>query len=299
MGKPYPIATTDVEPDSFYYYLTPDGYRLCAEVVDVPYLDALDRFGAGLDGNGRVTAPVKGLKPGDAYGLPRPEWSRAMGGTGTLTLTELWDPVCCTYVLNGPGQTSDKSGRGLGRGTVVKRVKHGYGDPWTSTLKGPLFSCLRDHHRLAAPGAGRAQRALPLPLPVPRPGQLPHHPEQRRVPHRLPHLQAHPAPGGHPGRVPGAGGGAQRGPLRAGRQRAGRPGLADHDAGAGHHLPLGRGPDRDAPQRHRDRQGHRRHHGLPGAGPARLRPRGLRRATTAGTPSTRRPTWPAWPGTPS
>ena len=80
MGKPYPIATTDVEPDSFYYYLTPDGYRLCAEVVDVPYLDALDRFGAGLDGEGRVTAPVKGLKPGDAYGLPRPEWSRAMHG---------------------------------------------------------------------------------------------------------------------------------------------------------------------------------------------------------------------------
>lgn len=142
MGKPYPIATTDVEPDSFYYYLTPDGYRLCAEVVDVPYLDALDRFGAGLDGNGRVTAPVKGLKPGDAYGLPRPEWSRAMGGTGTLTLTELWDPVHCTYVLNGPGQSSSSSGRGLGRGTVVKRVKHGYGDPWTRTLKGPYFHAL-------------------------------------------------------------------------------------------------------------------------------------------------------------
>lgn len=147
MGKPYPIATTDVEPDSFYYYLTPDGYRLCAEVVDVPYLDALDRFGAGLDGNGRVTAPrggpsVKGLKEGDAYGLPRPEWSRAMGGVGTLTLTELWDPVCCTYVLNGPGQTSSSSGRGLGRGTVVKRVRHGYGDPWTRTLKGPYFHAL-------------------------------------------------------------------------------------------------------------------------------------------------------------
>ena len=64
MGKPYPIATTDVEPDCFYYYLTPDGYRLCAEVVDVPYLDALDRFGAGLDGNGRVTASGEGPQAG-------------------------------------------------------------------------------------------------------------------------------------------------------------------------------------------------------------------------------------------
>ena len=73
----------------------------------------------------------------------------------------------------------------------------------------------------------------------------------------------------------------------------------DHEAGAGHHLPLGRGPHRDAPLRDRDRQGHRRHHGLPRAGPARLRPGRLRRATTAGTPSTRRPTWPGWPGTPS
>ena len=65
-----------------------------------------------------------------------------MGGVGSLTLTELWDPVCCTYVLNGPGQTSSSGGRGLGRGTVVKRVKHGYGDPWTRTLKGPYFHAL-------------------------------------------------------------------------------------------------------------------------------------------------------------
>ena len=117
MGKPYPIATTDVEPDSFYYYLTPDGYRLCAEVVDVPYLDALDRFGAGLDGNGRVTAPVKGLQ---ARGRLRPAPPGVEPGHGR---GQLPDPArscgtrpACTYVLNGPGQTAARSGRGSGPG---------------------------------------------------------------------------------------------------------------------------------------------------------------------------------------
>jgi hypothetical protein len=146
MGRPYPIATTDVPPESFYYYLTPDGYRLCAEVSDVPYLDALDRFGAGLDHQGRVTAPLPGsgasrrATDGDAFGLPRPEWSRAMSGTSTLTLVEVWDWQCCRYVLLGPGQSAGS--RGLGKGTLVRTVRHGYGDPWTRVLRGPYFHAL-------------------------------------------------------------------------------------------------------------------------------------------------------------
>lgn len=152
MARPYPIASTDVPPESFYYYLTSDGYRLCAEVSDVPYLDALDRFGAGLDGQGRVTAPPGGRRSaqsdapsagsGQAYGLARPEWSRAMGGMSTLTMVELWSWDVCRYVLIGPGQTSSRSGRSLGQGTVVKTVRHGYGDPWTRTLRGPYFHSL-------------------------------------------------------------------------------------------------------------------------------------------------------------
>lgn len=143
-GRPYPIATTDVPPDSFYYWLTPDGFRLCAEVTDVPYLEALDRFGATLNSGGNVVAsgragPPSGTQPSDALGLPRPEWSRVMGNASSLTMIELWDFRNVYYLLLGPGQLSSRSGRSLSRGTLVRTVQHGYGDPWTRTLRGPYF----------------------------------------------------------------------------------------------------------------------------------------------------------------
>lgn len=135
-GAPYPITSTDVPPESFYYFRSPDGDRYVAEVQDVPYIEALDRFGAGLDGSGNVVRE-------EAMGLPRPEWSRAMAGTSVLTLAELWDWRSCRYLLLGPNQLARKQGRGLGRGTLVRRLgRHGYGDPWTKTLRGPYFHAL-------------------------------------------------------------------------------------------------------------------------------------------------------------
>jgi hypothetical protein len=146
-GRPYPIATTDVPPETFYYWLTSDGFRLCAEVTDVPYLEALDRFGATLNSRGNVVAgptkggPPSGTQPSDAMGLPRPEWSRVMGGTSSLTMVELWDHRNVYYCLLGPGasSTGTNSGRSVNRGTLVRTVRHGYGDPWTRTLRGPYF----------------------------------------------------------------------------------------------------------------------------------------------------------------
>lgn len=131
-GEPYPISSTDVPPETYYYWRTPDGDRYTAEVADVPYLEVLDRFDAGLDGSGNV------LSSG-TLGLPRPEWSRVMEGTRTITVAELWDYKTCRTVLLGPGQAR---GAGFGQGTLVKTYPHRYGDPYLKTLRGPYFHAL-------------------------------------------------------------------------------------------------------------------------------------------------------------
>lgn len=135
-GQPYPIASTDVVPESFYYYLTPDGIRYAAEVQDVPYLEALDRFGAGVDRNGNVVRE-------EAMGLPRPEWSRALGGARTITCVELWDYRSVRYFLLSGNQLGKANGRQLGTGTLVRHIRrHGYGDPYCKVLRGPYFHAL-------------------------------------------------------------------------------------------------------------------------------------------------------------
>src|SRR4030095_17259891 len=51
---PYPIATTDVPPETFYYDKNENGFTTCVEIKEIPYLEALARFGAGLDSSGNV-----------------------------------------------------------------------------------------------------------------------------------------------------------------------------------------------------------------------------------------------------
>ena len=278
MGKPYPIATTDVEPDSFYYYLTPDGYRLCAEVVDVPYLDALDRFGAGLDGNGRVTAPVKGLKPGDAYGLPRPEWIRAMGGLGDPDPHGAVGPgVLHVCPERARADVQSAAGRGLGRGTVVKRVKHGYGDPWTRTLKGPYF------HALGITTASRLPERAGLSVLYPFLSLFPALDSYLTIQSNAAYLTGYPTfkrtqpPGGSLAASLGQVAGPQVAPF--GLDGSERDALASQTTKLepGTIYPWDVAPIEMPRSRHRDRQGHRRHHGLPRAGPPRLRPGRLRR----------------------
>ncbi len=136
---PYPIATTDVLPETFYYLKGEDGFTVCAEVKELPYLDALDRYRATLDAGGRVVRVPEGVDPA-AVGLPRSEWAATMGSVRTLKMVEVWDCDEVGYLLLGPGQV--KSQAGLARGTLVKRLRHGYGDPFLRTLRGPYFHAL-------------------------------------------------------------------------------------------------------------------------------------------------------------
>ena len=214
-----------------------------------------------------------------------------MGGTGTLTLTELWDYRSCTHLLlDGPGQTSSSAG-GAGASAGARwssGYKHGYGDPWTRDPQGALLPRPGDHHRLPPPGARRPLRALPLPLPVPRPGQLPHHPEQRGVPDRLPHVQAHPAPGGQPGGLPGPGGRAPRRRPSGWTARSGTPWpRRPRSWSRAPSTPGTWRPSRcPAPASRSTRSSPPSW--ASSSWPCPPRARGLRAGTTAGTPSTRR-----------
>ena len=130
----YPIKTTDVPPSTFYRWLSGDGgMSIAGEIKSVPYLEALSRFGAGLGTGGRVV-------PEEQMGLPRNQWSSVMSGVSSLDLVELWDYREVHYSLIGPGQGASSGGsRGLGRGTIVKSLPHGYGIKDTRTLRGPYF----------------------------------------------------------------------------------------------------------------------------------------------------------------
>lgn len=134
-GRPYPIITTHLLPETFYYQKTAEGISFAAEVKEIPYLDALERYGAALTPSGKVVVPAK-----EAMGLPRSEWHRAMEGVRTLTMYETWDHQYCHYWLAGPGQTS--SGKEAARATLVKRIPHRYGDKARRVLRGPYFHSL-------------------------------------------------------------------------------------------------------------------------------------------------------------
>src|SRR5262249_10747853 len=93
-AAPYPIQTTDVPPEQFYYWKTDGlGLTLACEVKQVPYLDTLMRYDAALDGGGRVVCAYGEARPGgsDAVGgLPAASWRSVMSGVSTLTLVDLW-----------------------------------------------------------------------------------------------------------------------------------------------------------------------------------------------------------------
>src|SRR5215471_4494550 len=131
-SAPYPIKTTDVPPDQLYYWPGEAGMTIVSEIKSVPYLDVLGRFGAGLRSDGYVV-------PEEAMGLPRNQWPQVMSGLPTIDFVEMWDWQYCHYCLIGPGQASLATGGGLGKGTVVRSVRHGYGVPQTKTMRGPYF----------------------------------------------------------------------------------------------------------------------------------------------------------------
>jgi hypothetical protein len=141
LGLPYPIATTDVPPESFYYTRNENGYTSVVEIKDVPYLEALERFGAELDSSGNVRAPSKdrSFDP-QAAQLARPEWSHIMktAGSTTLKCIEAWDEHVQVVCLSGPNQIA----KGNDQSTLCKVTQHSYGDPHLHTLRGPYFHAL-------------------------------------------------------------------------------------------------------------------------------------------------------------
>ncbi len=144
LSLPYPIATTDVPPETFYYTKNENGYTACVEIKELPYLEALERFGAGLDRQGNVVDPKtwSGLDP-RATELARAEWSHIMGNgksEQTIRCIEAWDYQVQTICLQGPNQTAH--GRGMDKSTLCRVLRHGYGDPVLKTLRGPYFHAL-------------------------------------------------------------------------------------------------------------------------------------------------------------
>lgn len=137
---PYPIATTDVPPETFYYTKNENGYTSIVEIKDVPYLEALERFQAGLDSSGNVQVAPAGAFDPEAAQLARPEWARIMKSAGSTSLRciEAWDENVQVICLQGPNQIS----RGYDKATLCKVVKHSYGDPHLHTLRGPYFHAL-------------------------------------------------------------------------------------------------------------------------------------------------------------
>jgi len=145
LALPYPISTTDVPPETFYYTKNESGFTSIVEVKELPYLEALERFGAGLDSNGNVISPRtwSGIDPRAAE-LARAEWSNMMRGKSeqTIRCIEAWDYQQQVICLSGPGQRNKGQNGSLGEGTVCKVLEHAYGDPILKTLKGPYFHAL-------------------------------------------------------------------------------------------------------------------------------------------------------------
>lgn len=133
-GAPYPIASTDVPPETFYYTKNEDGFTSCIESKQIPYYDALCRYDQALNTKGEIVPA--------AMGLPRNEWHTLMGKTTMLQMVEYWDWERCIYILQGPADIAKKGSGKIGSGAIVKTLKHRYGDRQLKVLRGPYFHAL-------------------------------------------------------------------------------------------------------------------------------------------------------------
>ena len=148
LQAPYPIASTDVPPETFYYTKNENGFTSVVEIKELPYMEALERFGTGLDSNGQVVPPKtwSGLDPRAAE-LARAEWSSMLhsgttsGTQATIRCIEAWDWQTQVILLSGPGQRNKGTGS-MGEGTLCRVLRHGYGDANLKTLRGPYFHSL-------------------------------------------------------------------------------------------------------------------------------------------------------------
>ncbi len=135
---PYPIETTEIPPETFYYQQGEDGFVRVAEIKAVPYYSTLKKYNAGLNESGKVVAldDVAGrAMPSEAWGGI---FEKKMVHQHTIDMVELWDVDKCTIILRGPGDIGPR-GR-AGSGLVVREYKHKYGNQELGVLDGPYFA---------------------------------------------------------------------------------------------------------------------------------------------------------------
>jgi len=137
---PYPIETTEIAPESFYYQKGEDGFVRVAEIQAVPYYETLLRYGAALDARGKVVA----YDDIAALPLPSDRWgqvytSQTPLSMKTLERIEVWDPHRCQIILRGPGDIPGAGFKGEGSGFLVREWEHSYGDQDLGVLRGPYF----------------------------------------------------------------------------------------------------------------------------------------------------------------
>lgn len=136
---PYPIETTEIPPETFYYQYGEDGFVRVAEVSAVPFYETLLRNKAALNSNGKVVAfdDVASLAmPADQWGSC---YDKVAPGRRTVEKIELWDATTCRVILRGPGDFAPVGANRAGGGYVVKEWKHNYGDLDLGVLRGPYF----------------------------------------------------------------------------------------------------------------------------------------------------------------
>jgi hypothetical protein len=138
---PYPIETTEIPPESFYYQKGEDGFVRVAEIAAVPYYQTLLQYGATLNGRGQVVSyddiasyPLPADRWGEIYGS-----ASSLGNLQTIERIEVWDLTHCRIILRGPGDFAPKGFKGAGSGLMVREWEHGYGDLDLGVLRGPYF----------------------------------------------------------------------------------------------------------------------------------------------------------------
>lgn len=136
---PYPIETTEIPPETFYYQYGEDGFVRVAEISAVPYFDILTKNKAALNQNGKIVAfdDVASLAmPSDQWGTC---FDKVAPGKRTIEKIELWDATSCQVILRGPGDFAPNGTRRAGSGYVTREWKHHYGDLDLGVLRGPYF----------------------------------------------------------------------------------------------------------------------------------------------------------------
>lgn len=136
-GAPYPIETSDIPPETFFYQRGEDGFTRCAEIKNVPFYETLLRYNCALNPEGKVI-----WDDVTSLAVPSSQWGQAFDGTSsrrTIQMVEMWDAKECQIVLRGPGDLSSSGSGARGSGLLVERFPHTYGSKELGTLTGPYF----------------------------------------------------------------------------------------------------------------------------------------------------------------